>query len=259
MATSKALNSIAAQRRALRNARAKLEPLAQHRAAQKLLRVASALPLFNASHHVALYLPHDGEIDPIPLIERLWARGKNCYLPVLGRANVLRFAPVTPDSEFARNRFGIPEPQCAPKAHVRAAQLDLILLPLVGFDARGNRIGMGGGFYDRSLAFLRTRKQWRKPRLVGLAHDMQRVAAIAPQPWDVPLHGVVTDRAYYPARAQTAAPQNAARARSTVTGKKRAAPKKKPTPGKKPATAAKKTKPARKKKSPRAKKSRARA
>ena len=194
--------SIAAQRRALRQARARLTPLAQQQAAHNLLRVASALPLLHASHHIACYVPNDGEIDPIPLIERLWARGKSCYLPVLARANTLRFALVTPTTQFVLNRFGIPEPQCERAAWVRAAQLDLILLPLVGFDAHGHRMGMGGGFYDRSLAFLRTRGHWRKPRLVGLAHELQRVAALAPQSWDVRLHGIVTDRAYYPARVR---------------------------------------------------------
>jgi 5-formyltetrahydrofolate cyclo-ligase len=80
---------------------------------------------------------------------------------------------------------------------VRAQQLDLVLLPLVGFDESGNRLGMGGGFYDHSLSFLRNRKIWRKPNLVGIAHDFQRVDSLEAKPWDMPLEAVITDRAVY--------------------------------------------------------------
>jgi 5-formyltetrahydrofolate cyclo-ligase len=80
---------------------------------------------------------------------------------------------------------------------VRAQELDLILMPLVGFDDRGNRLGMGGGFYDRSLEFLRHRQHWRKPHLLGIAYDFQRVNGLTADPWDVPLQGVITDQAVY--------------------------------------------------------------
>jgi 5-formyltetrahydrofolate cyclo-ligase len=95
------------------------------------------------------------------------------------------------------NRFGIPEPTSKGR-HIRPARhLDVLLVPLVGFDSTGNRIGMGGGYYDRTLAFLNRRRQWRRPRLIGIAHECQRVAAIEPRAWDVPLQAVATERRLY--------------------------------------------------------------
>jgi 5-formyltetrahydrofolate cyclo-ligase len=75
--------------------------------------------------------------------------------------------------------------------------LDLMLVPLVGFDGACNRIGMGGGFYDRTLAYLRRRRHWRRPRLIGIAHECQRVDRIDPRPWDIPLDAVVTEQGVY--------------------------------------------------------------
>ncbi len=189
----------AAQRRALRARRAALSPQQQARAAERLAANVAATRLFRASRRVALYLPNDGEIDTAPLIQRGWAFHKRCYLPLLSRLrhDRLWFAEVLPDTPLALNRYGIPEPSVPARRWLRAQELDLILLPLVGFDAAGNRIGMGAGFYDRSLAFLRGRSAWRKPQLLGLAHELQRLEKLAPEPWDVPLQGVVTDQAVY--------------------------------------------------------------
>lgn len=124
---------------------------------------------------------------------------KQAFLPVLSRLSHDRlwFAPAEPGMELRPNRFGIPEPQVSRRDLVRAEDLDLILLPLVAFDARGNRLGRGAGFYDRSLAFLRFRRYLRKPHLLGLGHDFQRVPRLRADSWDVPLEGVVTDRAVY--------------------------------------------------------------
>lgn len=132
-------------------------------------------------------------------MERMWDMRKTCYLPVLSRlsGDYLWFAPAEPGTSLAQNRFGIPEPVVLARDLVRAQQLDLVLLPLVGFDESGNRLGMGGGFYDRSLSFLRNRKIWRKPNLVGIAHDFQRVDSLEAKPWDMPLEAVITDRAVY--------------------------------------------------------------
>ncbi len=182
--------------RARRNA---LTPAEQAQAAGRLAVRVAATRWFRTARRVALYLPNDGEIDPRPLMARLWTRGRPCFLPVLSRLqhDRLWFAEIGPDTPLALNRYGIPEPRVPPRAWVRAAELDLILLPLVGFDVRGNRLGMGAGFYDRSLAFLLQRTRWRRPRLLGVAHDCQRAEALVPEPWDVPLDGIVTDRAEY--------------------------------------------------------------
>jgi 5-formyltetrahydrofolate cyclo-ligase len=187
-------------RRALRDQRAALTEPEQRRAAQRLAAHVASCRLYRVSRRIALYLPNDGEIDPQPLLTRIHATGKHCYLPVLSRLRQDRlwFAPYTDDVPLRLNRFGIPEPVVPARQWVRAQELDLILMPLVAFDESGNRLGMGGGFYDKSLAFLRTRTLWRKPHLVGLAHDFQRVARLDTFPWDVPLQAVITDRAVYP-------------------------------------------------------------
>jgi 5-formyltetrahydrofolate cyclo-ligase len=186
-------------RRALRARRHALTDPEQARAAHTLAARLTAMRLLRVSRRVALYLPNDGEIDPQPFMQRLWQMRKRCYLPILSRLrhDRLWFAPYRPDTPLALNRFGIPEPVVPARDWVRAQELDLILMPLVAFDACGNRLGMGGGFYDKSLAFLRTRGQWRKPHLVGLAHDFQRVERLDAFPWDVPLQAVATDRAVY--------------------------------------------------------------
>lgn len=185
----------------LRGKRRGLTPAQQQQAAARLADRLSALPVFRTSRRIACYLPNDGEIDPRLLMERILARRQRCYLPVLSplRGEPLWFAPVTEDTPMDVNRFGIPEPVVPFRQQVRAQALDLILMPLVGFDTRGNRIGMGGGFYDRSLGFLVHRRHWQHPRLLGLAHELQRIDHIEPRPWDVPLDGIVTDLNYYPA------------------------------------------------------------
>lgn len=195
-------------RRAMRERRRGLSVDEQRAATRALVARVQRLPAFRLARRIACYFANDGEIDPAPLMSALWAQGKYCYVPVLSRLTheSLWFAPIEPDTPLAPNRFGIPEPALHPRMFVRARELDLILVPLVAFDAEGNRIGMGGGFYDRSLAFLVDRQSWRKPRVLGVAHDFQRVEGLSPRPWDVPLHGVATDRAYYEpkSRAQRA-------------------------------------------------------
>jgi len=186
-------------RKALRASRRALAPQAQQAAAEGLLSQLLGLPSFIESDRIALYLANDGEIDPVRVIHWCQQQGRKSYLPVVrqhdGR-NSLVFAEVVADSEFIDNRFGIPEPVTAPKDLIQAQELDLVLLPLVGFDQHGNRIGMGGGFYDTTFEFLKQQKN-PKPELVGIAHEIQRVGKIEAESWDVPLTTVVTDENIY--------------------------------------------------------------
>jgi len=167
----------------------------QQQIARALARNVALTCLLGRHSRIAFYLANDGEIDPAPLMDRLHRAGKRCYLPVLDRHRdrALWFAPTTPGGPTIRNRFGIPEPQGHPRDRLRAAQLDVIILPLVAFDPRGNRLGMGGGFYDRSLGFLGHRHRWRRPLLLGLAYQFQQVDHLEARPWDVPLDGIVTE------------------------------------------------------------------
>ncbi len=103
----------------------------------------------------------------------------------------MQFVPFTPQTPMVKNRFGILEPRSRQK--ISPQQLDVVLLPLLAFDQQGNRLGMGGGYYDRTFAFLR-QKAWRKrPLLIGIAHDFQQVAELEHAPWDVPLAMVVNN------------------------------------------------------------------
>jgi 5-formyltetrahydrofolate cyclo-ligase len=186
-------------RRQLRARRNSLDAHQQAAAAERAASIVRRTRRFHVSERIAFYIAGDGEIDTQALMERAWAMGKTCYLPVLSHliGDRLWFAPANPDTPMVFNRFGIPEPAVSSRQLLDARHLDLILMPLVGFDEQGNRLGMGGGFYDRSLAFLRTRRIWRRPRLIGLAHETQKVDHLPTQPWDIPLQAVVTDRHMY--------------------------------------------------------------
>jgi 5-formyltetrahydrofolate cyclo-ligase len=157
---------------------------------------------FRNARRLAAYLPADGELDSAPLIERAWEMGKRVYLPVLlpHGENRLWFARYTPDTKLIRNRFGIPEPARATHTRIAPLSLDLVLAPLVAFDAQGHRLGMGGGFYDRSFAYLLRHARWLRPRLIGLAYDFQRQSRLPAQAWDVPLQAIATDHRIYLSR-----------------------------------------------------------
>ena len=173
----------AAQRKALRAVRRAVPPVERRRAAQAAARhLARACRRWQA-RHVALYLGIPEELDTQPLIAAL--RGARLYAPRVGRDGALRFARLAPP--LRRNRYGIREPaalRCPPR-------LDLIVLPLVAFDAQGRRLGMGGGYYDRLLARARA---FRRPLRVGFGFAAQEVAAVPAGARDVRLDAVVTER-----------------------------------------------------------------
>jgi 5-formyltetrahydrofolate cyclo-ligase len=186
-------------RRLLRKARRALNRAEQRQAAQGLYRQLAQNPLFRRARHVSLYLPMDGEIDPRLLLREAQRRGKKTYLPVLSAwpRTKMVFQRVKPGERFRPNRFRIPEPRIDARKQRKIWALDLILMPLVGFDDQGGRLGMGGGFYDRSLAYQARRKAWQKPVLLGLAHECQKVGKLAVASWDVPLQGTVSDKRWY--------------------------------------------------------------
>ncbi|MGI9319669.1 MAG: 5-formyltetrahydrofolate cyclo-ligase [bacterium] len=187
-------------RKQLRQARRGLSPVAQSKASENLLQCLLELENFTQSNLIALYLANDGEIDPSRVIKWCEQNRRHAYLPIVrqdsGR-NWLMFAEVTSSSQLKKNRFGIQEPIVDETGWLEAKDLDLVLLPLVGFDKSGNRIGMGGGFYDTTFEFLKHQKADRKPELIGVAHEIQQVDRINAESWDVPLTMVVTDSAVY--------------------------------------------------------------
>lgn len=179
-------------RRQLRQARKHLTQAEQLSAASALIsHVLDLSTLAHPTKHIALYLTNDGEISPHLLCEKMWALGHQVYLPVIDDQS-LRFAHYTPqhldnDNAWQENRFGIKEPiDESPKSGV---DMDLVFLPLVGFDDQGGRLGMGGGFYDRTFA---NKQNEAKPVLIGLAHDCQQVASLPMESWDIPLDMIIT-------------------------------------------------------------------
>ena len=188
-------------RKILRHKRRALTPQQQRQAAQKLARQLLSHPLLYRARHIALYLPNDGEIDPHYYMAQARRRGIRFYLPVLHplRHGHLVFSPYDFDTALSPNRFGIPEPDFRAGLERPPWALDAVLMPLVGFDRHGGRLGMGGGFYDRTFEFVR-RTPALAPKLIGLAHDLQRMNLLPVQPWDIPLHAIVTDQGRYRAR-----------------------------------------------------------
>ena len=181
-----------ALRRDLRERRRALPASARIAAAESLADRLLALSLLPASGHVAGYWAMDGEIGLHAFQLRLPASLTYC-LPLLHDDGSLRFAPWTPGDALVTNRYGIPEPGIASADALIAGDMDLIVLPLVGFDARCHRLGMGGGWYDRSLAFRHA--QAAPPWLVGAAFEAQRADAIPAEAWDVRLDAVCTEAA----------------------------------------------------------------
>lgn len=145
---------------------------------------------------IAIYLADFGEVDCSSFIERMLVRRKSVYAPIL-RKNRLVFAPLHPDTPLRYNRYGIAEPDYTSSKLRTASQLDVVITPLVAFDARLNRLGMGGGYYDRSLAFKKRRLSWRRPLMIGVAYSFQRVDALPVQTWDIPLDVVITEKESY--------------------------------------------------------------
>ncbi|RUR35808.1 5-formyltetrahydrofolate cyclo-ligase [Vreelandella populi] len=186
-------------RRTLRRKRSALSKDEQRQAALNLCQQLKHLPEIQRARRISLYLPVNGEIDPTPLLPWFQKRNVDVYLPVLRplSANSLWFVAYHAHTPMVKNRFGILEPDTRFAAHHRNRlpvwALDTLIVPLVGFDAQANRMGMGGGFYDRSLAFMR--RGGPAPALIGVAHACQQVDALPVEPWDVPLTAVASDRA----------------------------------------------------------------
>ena len=190
--------SRAALRKELRKRRNALSHQQHQDAADNLAINLLGHPELRRAKHVAIYLPNDGEIDPSVYVSLAKQRGLIFYLPVLhpihrGR---LAFSPFDDHTPLTPNRFGIPEPSFCNSLTRPPWALDAVLFPLVGFDETGGRLGMGGGFYDRTFAFTRHRPRLA-PKLIGLAHECQKVSDIPTERWDIPLHGVVTDERRY--------------------------------------------------------------
>ena len=178
-------------RRKSRNARLKLSEAERRSASARIAATVVHSHFFRRSRRIACYLPMPEEVDTWPIIERAWRMKKRIFAPVTGRNRLLRFREVGPDTVLATTDFGLLEPVAGEV--VTARELDLVLTPMVAFDNECKRIGMAGGYYDRTFSFLRARKSLFRPKLVGLAFACQRVEKIPTNPWDISLYRVVTE------------------------------------------------------------------
>lgn len=188
-----------ALRRHLKRVRSTLSAPERAAAGKAAMRLVLRLPQFRRARRIAGFVGTRGELDPMPLLEQADVLHKACYLPVLHpfQAGRLWFCRWRPGDRLLLNRYGIPEPAPGSNRLLPARRLDLIIVPLLGFDAQGHRLGMGGGYYDRSLAFVHRLQSARRPFLLGFAHDAQRVDRLDVQPWDVSLDAVVTNLGLY--------------------------------------------------------------
>jgi 5-formyltetrahydrofolate cyclo-ligase len=183
-------------RREVRAKRVALPVTVARPAARHAIRRLWSLPVMARARSVAMYLPVGSELDCTPLAVQAWARGREVFLPIVAGTR-LRFAPFGPGTELRANQFGILEP-VTPARQLRGARhMDVIVTPLIAFDARGNRLGTGGGYYDRTLAFLKQRACSRRPHLVGIAFEMQKLDVVPVEEWDVRLDAVVTEKKTY--------------------------------------------------------------
>ena len=157
---------------------------------------------------IGFYIPANAEIDILPLLIRAYDMGVRCFLPIVPERGKLKLwfselksRPLGASEKHPHwrdNRFGIPEYHPPKRIAVRAKQLDRLFMPLLGFDKRGSRIGMGGGYYDASLAYRLNRQHWHIPRLIGIAFAVQEVEQIAADPWDIPLDATLTEAGLKP-------------------------------------------------------------
>jgi len=175
----------------LRQARKSLSLTQQDTAASKLLEQllqnpSSPLKELKPDAKVALYLANDGEISPHLICQWLWQRKIKTYLPCI-TGETLAFAHYHTDCQWQNNQFNIAEP--LDQTPLSGQEMDLVFMPLVGFDLAGGRLGMGGGFYDKTFA---TRSSF----LIGLAHDCQQVEQLPIESWDVPLDAIASDSLY---------------------------------------------------------------
>jgi len=182
----------AALRKNLRAMRRALPPRVHASHSRRAAAALSRLSAFAAGRRIALYLPFDAETATGPLIAAARRRKLKIFVPVVADRRRRRLAFHELGAGTRRGAFGIPIPDRRTR-ELGARWFHLIVVPLVGVDADGRRLGMGGGFYDRSLGFRRHRRHWRGPRVIGLAFDCQCVESVSAESWDLAFDAIATE------------------------------------------------------------------
>lgn len=200
-------------RKTIRFKRNSLSAQEQRNASIELCRQLRVLPSIQKANNIALYLANDGELDPMPFIEWCWHNNKQIYLPVIHPFNQqnLLFLHFTKDTILQPNKYNILEPKLNVKKVCPVNEIDVLCTPLVAFDTNGERLGMGGGFYDRTLAKWFTQKNLSSRATltntlnkheksfhpIGIAHDCQLVNQLPTEQWDIPLPEIITPSKRY--------------------------------------------------------------
>lgn len=183
-------------RRQIRNARRALTPQQQQLAAEHLCLNLTKQIVVRKAKNIAAYLPTDGEISPLPFINWAYANNKKIFVPVLHpiKHHQLWFVELKPGSHMKTNQYGILEPNHRLNKIQPLYALDMVLLPLVAFDQTGARLGMGGGYYDRTFAYRKQLSPFERPKLIGITHQLQQVESLPTESWDIPLSAIITDQ-----------------------------------------------------------------
>jgi 5-formyltetrahydrofolate cyclo-ligase len=182
----------------LRTQRRAVSPHERASASRQFARILRRSQLLRPGRRIAAYIAHDHEADPRMLVRLAQRNRCELYLPAIAdyRRRRMEFRRYAHDAQLRPNRYGIAEPgRAAPRIAVR--HLDVILVPLVGVDLHGTRLGTGAGFYDRCLHHLRAGRRWRRPKLIGLGYEFQRVDKLTAGAWDVPLDALITEKGLY--------------------------------------------------------------
>jgi len=174
-----------------RTARCKMSAAERDIASEIIAEKVTRAPWFQRAEYIACYLPTPDEVNTWTIIARAWHMKKRIFVPVVKKKHQMYFQEIVAKTELQTNRFGILEPKHGD--FVTARMLDVVLTPVVAFDKSNHRVGMGGGYFDRTFSFLKDRNFLFHPKLIGLAFACQRVQEISPNPWDIRLFSTITE------------------------------------------------------------------
>ncbi len=173
------------------NARRQLAQETRARLSDSIQRRFLNSSFFFRAANIACYIATPEEVDTSLVFDLAWRTGKRIFAPVTGDKGTMRFVEARPETKLVRNRYGLWEPESGEE--ISARKLRTVITPTVAFDRQKQRIGMGGGFYDRAFRNLNNQRNWRPTKLIGFAFDCQKVEEIPANPWDIPLYRVFTE------------------------------------------------------------------
>lgn len=173
-------------------ARRSMSDFDRQTASDKICKRVTRSREFFAASTIGCYLPMHDEVDPSRIIERAWRANKRIFCPVMKKNGEMTYRYLGRNTTILRNSFGLWEP--VDSEIIAPRQLDIVITPLVAFDKKLHRIGMGGGYFDRSFAHLRHRNNWLSPKLIGVAFACQEITEISPNPWDIRLYAVYSEK-----------------------------------------------------------------